>query len=91
MALTYLQQGARAFVGCTGVHYSPVNQRFYHYGEPMHHLFFEELQAGKPPAVALHDAKQRYVVGIPYGPRDVRSQAIEYKIWRQFTCLGIGW
>lgn len=91
MALTYLQQGARAFVGCTGVHYSPVNQPFYHYGEPMHHFFFEELQAGKAPAVALHDAKQRYVVGIPYGPRDLRSQAIEYKIWRQFTCLGIGW
>lgn len=91
MALTYLQRGARAFVGCTGVHYSPVNEPFYHYGEPMHHFFFEELQSGKPPAVALHDAKRRYVVGIPYGPRDLRSRAIEYKIWRQFTCLGIGW
>lgn len=91
MALMYLKQGARAFVGCTGVHYSPVTEPFYHYGEPMHHFFFEELQGGKPPAVALHDAKQRYVVGIPYGPRDLRSQAIEYKIWRQFTCLGLGW
>jgi hypothetical protein len=30
-------------------------------------------------------------MGIPHGPTNLRSQAIEYKIWRQFTCLGIGW
>ena len=89
MALSYLAKGAQAFVGCTGVHYSPVQRPLFHYGEPMHQYFFEAL--GDSPAEALFDARRRYVQGIPHGPRDLRSQAIEYKIWRQFTCLGIGW
>jgi beta-lactamase superfamily II metal-dependent hydrolase len=91
MALTYLKQGARAFVGCTGTHYSPPEEPYFYYGEPMHEYFFAELMAGQPPAAALFEAKRRYVVGIPFGPDDLRSQAIEYKIWRQFICLGIGW
>jgi beta-lactamase superfamily II metal-dependent hydrolase len=89
MALSFLAQGAQAFVGCTGVHYSPIEPPLFHYGEPMHQYFFEEL--GDSPAQALFDARARYVLGIPHGPRDLRSQAIEYKIWRQFTCLGVGW
>lgn len=89
MALTFLAQGAQAFVGCTGVHYSPIEPPLFHYGEPMHQYFFEELEDS--PAQALFEARARYVLGIPHGPRDLRSQAIEYKIWRQFTCLGVGW
>jgi beta-lactamase superfamily II metal-dependent hydrolase len=89
MALSFLAQGAQAFVGCTGVHYSPIDKPLFHYGEPMHQFFFEEL--GDSPAEALFAARQRYVAGIPHGPTNLRSQAIEYKIWRQFTCLGIGW
>jgi hypothetical protein len=89
MALTYLAQGAHAFVGCTGVHYSPIDPPLFHYGEPMHQYFFEELQTS--PAEAIFKARVRYLPGIPHGPRDLRSQAIEYKIWREFTCLGLGW
>jgi beta-lactamase superfamily II metal-dependent hydrolase len=89
MALSFLANGAQAFIGCTGVHYSPIDPPLFHYGEPMHQYFFEEL--GASPAEALFEARRRYVQGIPYGPTDLRSQAIEYKIWRQFTCLGIGW
>jgi len=89
MALSFLMQGAQAFVGCTGVHYSPIDPPLSHYGEPMHQFFFEEL--GDSPAEAMFKARQRYVRGIPHGPTNLRSQAIEYKIWRQFTCLGIGW
>ena len=75
-------------VGCTGVHYSPIDPPLFHYGEPMHQYLRE---AHYSPAQALFDARSQYVRGIPHGPRDLRSQAIEYKIWRQFTCLGIGW
>jgi beta-lactamase superfamily II metal-dependent hydrolase len=89
MALSFLAQGAQAFVGCTGVHYSPIDAPLSHYGEPMHQFFFEELEDS--PAEALFEARRRYVMGIPHGPTNLRSQAIEYKIWRQFTCLGIGW
>lgn len=91
MALSFLGRGAQAFVGCTGVHYSPIDPPLFHYGEPMHHYFFEEILRGSGPAQALFDAKRRYGLAIPHGPTNLRSRAIEYKIWRQFTCLGIGW
>ncbi|MEY2571301.1 MAG: hypothetical protein QOE63_1651, partial [Acidimicrobiaceae bacterium] len=92
MALSFLQGGARAFVGCTGVHYSPVEEPYDYFGGPLHEAFWRNVLAGDPPAPALFKAKQEYALGIPHGSDDSEwTQAVEYKIWREFTCLGLGW
>ena len=91
IALSFLKKGARAFVGCTGAHYSPVEQPYGYFGGPMHEAFWRRVNAGTPPAKALFDAKVEYVRDIPHGQRSMMSRAIEYKIWRQYTCLGLGW
>jgi hypothetical protein len=57
----------------------------------MHRAFWDQELAGAPPAQALFNAKQAYAVGMPHGQSDPVSQAVEYKIWREFTCLGLGW
>lgn len=91
IALAFLAGGARAFVGCTGTHYSPVAARPATLGGPMHTAFFAQIAAGKPPAQALYDARVDYLSGMPYGSDTPGEHAIEYKILRQFTCLGLGW
>src|SRR5262249_51944891 len=90
IALSFLQAGATAFVGCTGCHYWPQPADGY-FGGPMHRAFWTALAAGKAPAVALHDAKREYVGGMPHGLREPIQIAIELKILREFTCLGLGW
>lgn len=90
IALKYLASGARAFVGCTGSHYSPEGNGNY-FGAPMHRAFFLEWSTGKPPALALFNAKRTYALGIPHEFSDPVSIAIEKKILLQFTCLGLGW
>jgi hypothetical protein len=93
IALSCLARGANAFIGCTGVHYSPMLPNFQYLGEPLHRFFFEEVLAGKAPARALLDAKVRYASRLPFRGR--RASAVEVaaenKILRQFTCLGVGW
>lgn len=91
MALTLLGAGAHAFVGCTGIHYSP--QEFPNsMGEPMHRYFWGNLLGGQAPAVALFNAKLEYLKGVPHtGTDDATHVALELKIFSQFTCLGIGW
>ncbi|WP_439642626.1 MBL fold metallo-hydrolase [Gemmatimonas sp.] len=91
IAVAYLQAGAQAFVGCTGSHYSPLQAPYNYFGQPMHDLFWREIAAGRPPAEALFRAKAGYAEGIPHGRRDAFSRAVELKILRQFTCLGLGW
>jgi beta-lactamase superfamily II metal-dependent hydrolase len=91
IALSFLKKGARAFVGCTGAHYSPVEQPYGYFGGPMHEAFWRRIHAGVPPAKALFEAKIEYFRDIPHGQRSMMSRAIEYKIWRQYTCLGLGW
>ena len=91
IALNFLKQGARAFVGCTGAHYSPVQEPYRYFGGPMHEAFWRRVHRGAPPAQALFDAKIEYFRDIPHGQRSTLSRAIEYKIWRQYTCLGLGW
>lgn len=91
IAVAYLQAGAQAFVGCTGSHYSPLQSPFDYFGKPMHDLFWKEIAEGRPPAEALFRAKAGYAQGMPHGRRDAFSQAVELKILRQFTCLGLGW
>lgn len=92
VALSFLRAGAQAFVGCTGVHYSPPPDSPETNGEPMHESFWRHLLAGKSPAEALFEAKREYLPRIPHsGVDDAYAEAIELKIYSQFTCLGLGW
>jgi beta-lactamase superfamily II metal-dependent hydrolase len=92
IALTCLARGANAFLGCTGVHYSPTQGALTYFGEPMHRRFLQHFIDGKAPAEALWLAKIDYSKGIPHrnGARP-EEIAYEHKILRQFTCLGLGW
>jgi hypothetical protein len=91
MALSYLHAGCRAFIGCTGTHYSPTASPYAYFGGPMHTAVFRRLVGGMGPAEALFEAKIEYASGMPHGQFSTVGKAIEYKIWRQFTCLGLGW
>ena len=91
MALSVLKAGATAFVGCTGVHYSPGDAGGF-YGGPLHEAFWKEIAGGCSPAQALFNARNTYVLGIPHGGRTALwDQAVERKLYKQFTCLGLGW
>lgn len=92
IALSYLKAGAIAYVGCTGSHYSPDEAPYNYLGKPMHDLFFKEINNGKAPAEALFIAKQKYAARIPHTDKygEVLT-ALELKILKQFTCLGLGW
>ncbi|MDQ2914430.1 MAG: MBL fold metallo-hydrolase [Chloroflexota bacterium] len=91
IALRFLQSGALAFVGCTGSHYSPNRPPFTFFGGPMHSAFWRAYQESGSPAQALREAKIAYAQGLPHGQEADQSRAIEYKILRQYTCLGLGW
>lgn len=91
IALSFLENGASAFVGCTGAHYSPVEGKLNYFGAPMHSAFWKHIQAGKGAAEALFLAKLDYIKGMPHGRTKIEEVAIENKILRQFTCLGLGW
>jgi beta-lactamase superfamily II metal-dependent hydrolase len=91
VALRFLRGGAAAFVGCTGSHYSPLERPYKFFGGPFHEAFWRAYTAGKPPARAVFDAKLEYIRGMPHGQTATSARAIEYKIFRQYTCLGLGW
>jgi hypothetical protein len=92
IALAALRDGARAFVGSTGVNYSPIDPGDRFYCEPLHREFWQHYTNGQPPAKALLIAKHRYASGMPHGLRDDWSSlAIEHKTLHQYTCLGLGW
>jgi Predicted hydrolase (metallo-beta-lactamase superfamily) len=88
--LACLRSGARAFIGCTGVHYSPGSDGGF-FGAPMHKAFWEEIVAGRHPAEALFRARATYLRDMPHNRVDPLEIAIERKIYKQFTCLGLGW
>jgi beta-lactamase superfamily II metal-dependent hydrolase len=91
IALSYLLAGTQAFIGCTGSHYSPLKAPYNYYGKPMHDHFWAEIAKGTKPAEALFKAKKGYLKDLPHGQNDAFSKAVELKILRQYTCLGIGW
>lgn len=91
MALSFLRRGARAFVGCTGAHYSPVEDPYQYFGGPMHRSFWGGIAGGKSPAEALFEAKVEYAINMPHGLSRPLEVAVEYKTLRQFSCLGLGW
>lgn len=91
LALAFLQAGARAFVGCTGSHYSPGVAPYAYFGGPLHTAFWKRLLAGAAPAAALFAARGDYLAGMPHGRTRALEVAIELKIYHEFTCLGLGW
>ncbi len=91
IALRFLLSGTTGFVGCTGAHYSPTEAPFAYFGGPIHEAFWSEYAKSNSPATALLEAKRLYRKGMPHGQTSAASQAVEYKILNQFTCLGLGW
>lgn len=91
IALAFLEQGAQAFVGCTGSHYSPIDTPYNYFGGPLHQAFWAGVLAGTAPAAALFAAKVAYIPEIPHARDTAAVKAVELKLWREFTCLGLGW
>lgn len=95
IALTYLQAGASAFVGCTGAHYSGADtDPDANYAARMHGAFWAALSAGRySAAVALHKAREEYSALIASRAQDMEpiELARRMKNRAQFTCLGLGW
>lgn len=90
IALRCLARGALAYVGCTGTHYSPTVAPFEYLGGPMHRAFWNQLCGGASPAQALLEARKLYAAGIPHR-RGSGIEALERKLFEQFTVLGLGW
>lgn len=90
IALAALRAGYRAFIGCTGAHYSPLKAQPDMAGGPMHVHFWRSLATDNYPALALFNAKRAFEANFPPGD-DAGDDAINQKILRQFTCLGLGW
>jgi beta-lactamase superfamily II metal-dependent hydrolase len=91
MALSTLLGGANAFVGCTGVHYSPGEAGGF-FGGPMHLAFWQGVvERNQAPAEALFEARRNFLAEMPHGRIIPLELGIERKIYKQFTCLGLGW
>jgi hypothetical protein len=88
--VSLLRAGANAFVGATGVHYSPGEGGGF-FGGPLHAAFWDEIRRDRAPAEALFNARQTYVQEIPHGRTSLWNLAVERKLYKQFTCLGLGW
>ena len=91
IALSFLRAGARAFIGSTGVHYSPGAAPYETAAGPMHRLFWDFTKSGLSPAQALREAKLSYFSSMPFDGDEAKQAAAEFKTLRQFTCLGLGW
>lgn len=91
IALRCLEQGALAYVGCTGVHYSPHNPPYNDGGGPLHSLFWDRVQAGVPPAQALFEAKKTFVSTMGKRSADPWYLSVDRKLFEQFCLLGLGW
>ena len=73
IALKFLMNGANAFIGCTGEHYSPSDGPQLYFGGPMHIAFWKAYCGGAPPARALWQAKKEYAPPCRMG-RQIRSR-----------------
>lgn len=92
VALASLRNGVRAFVGSTGVNYSPTRAPFDYFAGPLHAAFWRGLMAGVSPSRALLEAKHAFALGMLHtGRRGSVDEAIEFKTLRQYSCLGLGW
>lgn len=95
IALSYLNAGGSAFVGCTGAHYSgPDTDPDVNYASRMHGAFWKALpQAKYSAAEALQSARTEYSKDIAARAGDMESLDLARRLKNraQFTCLGLGW
>ncbi|MBL0729677.1 MBL fold metallo-hydrolase [Piscinibacter sp. HJYY11] len=95
IALSYLNAGGNAFVGCTGAHYSgPDTDPDVNYATHMHRAFWKALPVTRYSAAsALHAARTEYSADIATraGDMETLDLARRLKNRAQFTCLGLGW
>jgi len=80
ICLRFLRSGAKAFVGCTGTHYSTPGTETTYNGPLFHRLFFEHLMSGKKPSEAFFRAKR------DYAPE--ADTSVEEKILHEFVFYG---
>lgn len=80
ICLRFLRSGAKAFVGCTGIHYSTLGTETTYNGPLFHRLFFEHLMTGKTPSEAFFRTKR------DYAPE--ADTAVEEKILHEFVFYG---
>lgn len=80
ISLRFLRSGAKAFIGCTGIHYSTPFKETTYNGPLFHRLFFEHLMAGNKPSQAFFRAKR------DYSPE--ADTAVEQKILHEFVFYG---
>jgi hypothetical protein len=100
LALTYIDKGARAYVGFTALLWIPKSSPFGYFGAPLHRMFWENVTGkGIPPARALFEAKAEFILNTPYASPEgagnsaavATSTAKHLKDYWAATCLGLGW
>ena len=80
ICLRFLKNGAKCFIGCTGVHYSVAGYEPNAQGQLFHKMFFTKLMEGKTPMQAYYETKVEYAARA--------SVSSERKIAHQFVYYG---
>jgi len=91
IALACLNQGALAFVGCTGIHYSPTTPPYDVGGAGIHRNFWNFVNEGHSPSTALLEAKKAMGDQLGAHTRSKKLQLLDLKHIHQFCLLGLGW
>lgn len=91
IALACLNQGALAYVGCTGVHYSPTRPPYDVGGGGIHRTFWQHVSGGASPSTALLEAKKAMTSQLQAHSGEMQLQILDMKHVHQFCLLGLGW
>ena len=100
IAVSYIDRGAKAYVGSTAWLWIPVREPFDHYSAPLHRAFWRNVtERDLPPARALFEAKAEFILNMPYENPEVdageaspeTSTTRHLKNYWSTTCLGLGW
>ena len=81
IALRFLKTGVRAFVGCTGIHYSVLGKEPNDNGQLFHKIFWTKVVAGTEPLQAFYETKREYLPQTAMRP-------VHRKIEHQFVFYG---
>ena len=81
IALRFLKSGVRAFVGCTGIHYSVLGTEPNDNGQLFHKIFWSKVVAGQTPLQAFYETKREYLAQTAQRP-------VNRKIEHQFVFYG---
>ncbi len=99
IALSYIDKGARAFIGFTALIWTPDEDPFDYLAAPLQRGFWDKVTTHQiAPARALFEAKAEFILNTPYPNPDVphklsqdESTAKHLKDYWSATCLGLGW